>query len=56
MDPRGGYGKEKYAQGEEYGNQPPPSRGNPQAHTKKDSQISQTTKEKVEAAKAFLES
>lgn len=59
MDQRTGYGKANpnYGQpAEDYGNQQAQPRSNPQAAVKKEPQMSQLTKEKVEAAKAFLES
>ena len=56
MDQRAGYGKANYAQGDDYGNHGAPSRNPPQTAPKKEAQVTQSTKERVEAAKAFLES
>ena len=61
MDQRPGYSKPNpnYGQADNYGNQQTQSRNNLQANpqpTAAKKEISQSTKEKVEAAKAILES
>jgi len=55
MDQRAGYGKANHTQGDDYGNHGAPQRNPPQAAPKKEAQVTQSTKERVEAAKAFLE-
>ena len=59
MDPRQGYkqGNQNYQHGDNYHGQQAPQKTNaPQPVQKREIQISQTTKEKAEAAKAYIES